>query len=305
MLPLNMKNTTDLVSIVMLSFNRKKDVEEGVQELLEQNYKHIEIIVVDNGSADNTAEMIKTKLPQVKLIALKENIGVAAYNKGFEQAQGKYIVILDDDSFPETNAIPRMVEEFEKNPQLGIVAFDVRNYYDYRKTNINPEGCEEHQHDETEVPRYQMAFNGAGVGIRKTCLQEVGGYPGEFFLYWNEQDLSIRVLNAGYQIQWFPGIISLHKYSPSNRESWRAPFYYTRNLYWLIWKYFPWKKLLKDTIQLLFYSLYSSFEQKTLVYLKATLAALFNIREIKRKPARKTIIANLRLTYRLAFIYFK
>jgi GT2 family glycosyltransferase len=298
----------DKVSVVMLSFNRKNDVEEGVQELLKQNYKNIEIIVVDNGSSDGTPGIVKNKFPEVKLIALEENIGVAAYNKGFQQAQGKYIVILDDDSFPGPNAIPRMVEEFEKNEKLGVVAFDVRNYYDYKKTNLIRETHEIHEiqekHEKTET-RYQMAFNGAGVGIRKKCISEVGGYPEEFFLYWNEQDLSIRILNAGYQIQWFPDIISLHKYSPSNRESWRAPFYYTRNLYWLTWKYFPLKKCLKDTIKLLYYSLYYTFEQKTAIYLKATMNALFKIGQIKRKPAKKQIIENLRLTYRLPFIYYK
>jgi GT2 family glycosyltransferase len=292
----------------MLSFNRKHDVEEGVQELMKQSYKNIEIIVVDNGSRDGTPGMVKNKFPEVTLIALEENIGVAAYNKGFQQAQGKYIVILDDDSFPGTNAIPRMVEEFEKNEKLGVVAFDVRNYYDYKKTNLIHEKNETHEIQEKVEKKdtgYQMAFNGAGVGIRKKCIDEVGGYPEEFFLYWNEQDLSIRILNAGYQIQWFPDIISLHKYSPSNRESWRAPFYYTRNLYWLTWKYFPFKKCLKDTIKLFYYSLYYTFEQKTTIYLEATMKALFKIGQIKRKPVKKQITENLRLTFRLPFIYYR
>jgi GT2 family glycosyltransferase len=177
------------------------------------------------------------------------------------------------------------------------VAFDVRNYYDYKNTGNTDE--------KKTRTKYQLAFNGAGVGVRTKCIREVGGYPEEFFLYWNEQDLSIRVLDAGYQIQAFTDIISLHKYSPANRESQRAPFYYTRNLYWLIWKYFPLRTIIKDTIQLVFFSLYYTFEQKTVIYLKASLSALFNIGKIKRKPAKKEVIKNLRLTYKLAFIYYK
>lgn len=294
-----------MVSIVMLSFNRKNDVAEGVRELLAQNYKNIEIIVVDNGSSDGTAEMIKEKLPQVKLIALQDNIGVAAYNTGFKQAKGEYIVVLDDDSFPEKSAIQRMVEEFEKNDKLGVVAFDVRNYEEFKHLKEKDVFVSPVRYEPAETSRYQMAFNGCGVGIRKRVIDRVGGYAEEFFLYWNEQDLSIRVLDAGYEIQWFTDIISFHKYSPSNRESLRAPFYYTRNLYWLIWKYFPKTKLVKDTLQLIYYSFYYTFEQRSLVYLKATFSALFNIRKIKRKPARKEIIKKLRLTYKLPFIYFK
>jgi len=295
--------SSEKVSVVMLSYNRKADVEEGIRELLDQNYKNIEIIVVDNGSTDGTAEMIQNHYPTVQLIALEKNIGVAAYNIGFQKSQGQYIVVLDDDSFPGKNAITRMVEEFSKNEKLGVVAFDVRNYYDYRSvTQTQPAPTPT---ETKEKCRYQMAFNGAGVGIRKQCIDKVGGYPEEFFLYWNEQDLSIRILDAGYEIQWFTDIISLHKYSPTNRESWRAPFYYTRNLFWLIWKYFPLGIMLKDTYKMLFYSIYYSLEQKTSIYIKALFSALFNIRKIKRKPAKKSIIKNLRLTYKLAFIYYK
>ncbi|MCP5104281.1 MAG: glycosyltransferase family 2 protein [bacterium] len=290
------------VSIVMLSFNRKNDVAEGVRELLSQNYKNIEIIVVDNGSSDETAQMVNEKFPQeqVKLIALEDNIGVAAYNIGFNSASGEFIVILDDDSFPEKNAIPRMVEEFEKNEKLGVVAFDVRNYAEF-----TGEAVSARRREPSESSRYQLAFNGCGVGIRKNVIQRVGGYPEEFFLYWNEQDLAIRILDAGYQIQSFTDIISFHKYSPDNRESLRAPFYYTRNLYWLIWKYFPFSRAITDTIKLIYYSFYYTFEQRSPVYLKATAAALFNTRKIKRKPAKKQIIKKLRLTYKLAFIYYK
>lgn len=294
-----------MVTVVMLSYNRKADVQEGVGEILSQDYPNLEIIVVDNGSADGTADMIRSCFPQqdVKLIALKENIGIAAYNIGFAEAQGKYIVILDDDSFPERNAIPRMVEEFERKPELGVVAFDVRNYYDYMETNTTGQLGEEFSG--TQRNRYQLAFNGAGVGVRKKCLQKVGGYPEEFFLYWNEQDLSIRILNTGYKIQWFTDIISLHKFSPTNRDSRRAPFFYTRNLYWLVWKYFPLKRMLRDTLQLLYYSFFHTFDQATLIYLKATVSALINIGKIKRQPAKKEIIDALRLTYRLPFIYYK
>ncbi|MGE5342774.1 MAG: glycosyltransferase family 2 protein [Candidatus Omnitrophota bacterium] len=291
------------VSVVMLSYNRKKDVAEGVEALLKQDYANIEIIVVDNGSTDGTAQMVQHQYTgRVNLIALEENLGVAAYNIGFNQAEGEYIVILDDDSFPEKKAISRMVEEFEKNEELGIVAFDVRNYHDYQNCQTLANGPPT---TNRVFSRYQLAFNGAGVGIRKTCIREVGGYPEEFFLYWNEQDLSIRVLDAGYKIQWFPDIISLHKYSPSNRESWRAPFYYTRNLYWLIWKYFPIKKVIFNTLQLIYFALYNILDQRTLVYLKATAAAFFNFYKIKRKPAKQEVIRNLRLTYRLAFIYYR
>lgn len=296
------------VSVVMLSYNRKNDAAEGIRELLAQDYKNLEIIVVDNGSTDGTAEMLTEKFSrqQVKLIALPRNIGVAAYNIGFKEAAGQYIVVLDDDSFPEKNAIPRMVEEFQKNHKLGVVAFDIKNYATLSdQSELSELSDLSDSSDQSDETNYRMAFNGCGAGIRKSLIDRVGGYPGEFFLYWNEQDLAIRILAAGYQIRSFSGIIAYHKYSPANRESLRAPFYYTRNLYWLTWKYFPRLKLIKETLKLIYCSFYYTLEQKTPVYLKAALSAIFNIKKIKRKAVAKEIIDKLRLTYKLAFIYYK
>lgn len=294
------------VSVVMLSFNRRDDVAEGVGEILSQGHDDLEIIVVDNGSSDGTADMVRERFPRVRLIALEKNIGVAAYNTGFEAAEGDYIVVLDDDSFPEKNAVPRMIAAFEKDPQLGVVAFDVRHYDEFKRNRESGAGDVLPAVEEgAQSSRYQLAFNGCGVGIRRSVIQEVGGYPGEFFLYWNEQDLSIRVLDAGYRIRWFTDIVSYHKYSPVNRESQRAPFYYTRNLLWLIWKYFPAGRMVKDTLRMFYYSFYYTLEQGSFVYFRAMFSALFNIRKIKRRPAKKEIIKNLRLTYKLAFIYYK
>lgn len=299
----------ELVSVVMLSFNRKNDVAEGIRQLLSQDYKNLEIIIVDNASTDGTAEMLSEKFSQeqIKLIALPRNIGVAAYNLGFEKAAGEYIVVLDDDSFPAKNAIPRMVEEFRKNDQLAVVAFNIKNYAAI--SNVSDASDSSNSSEPSDLSDktgdYRMAFNGCGAGIRKNVLNRVGGYPEEFFLYWNEQDLAIRILATGYQIRSFTDITAYHKYSPANRESLRAPFYYTRNLYWLTWKYFPGLRLIKDTLKLIYCSFYYTLEQKNLIYVRAALSALLNIKKIKRKPMAKEIIDKLRLTYKLAFIYYK
>jgi GT2 family glycosyltransferase len=290
----------------MLSYNRKNDVAEGIRHLFSQDYKNIEIIIVDNASTDGTAEMLSEKFSreQINVIALPQNIGVAAYNIGFEKAAGEYIVVLDDDSFPAQNAIPRMVEEFKKNDQLGVVAFNIKNY-----ATLSDQSNLFESSDSSDLSNktgdYLMAFNGCGAGVRKSLIDRVGGYPEEFFLYWNEQDLAIRILAAGYQIQSFSGITAYHKYSPANRQSLRAPFYYTRNLYWLTWKYFPKLKLIQNTLKLIYCSFYYTLEQKTLIYVRAMLSALLNLKKIKRKPVTKKIIDKLRLTSKLAFIYYK
>ncbi|KJR41851.1 glycosyltransferase [Candidatus Magnetoovum chiemensis] len=287
-----------LVSVVILSYNRKDDVRETLQMLKQQKYEPIEIILVDNCSADSTASMVKEEFPEVILIETSENIGVSAYNIGFKKADGQFIVILDDDSYPGAEAIERMVKRFQEDQRLGIIAFNVRDHKEYEKTSeaISNDGSNINHN-------YLMSFNGAGAGVRKEIIGNIGGYPDEFFLYVNENDLALRVLDAGYKIEAFSDIRAYHKTSQVNRPSKRAPFYYTRNLFWLIWKHYPADMMWKTTITLVFYVFYYSLEQKTFIYLKAMADAAFNIGKIKNKrnPVRRDIANKFRLHLKTPF----
>ena len=316
----------DLVSVVILCWNRKNDVEESLLKLRNQTYSAIEIVVVDNGSTDGTQEMIEEAFPDVVYIRMEENIGIEAYNVGFKRAQGVYIVILDDDSFPADEAIERMVEKFNNDDALAIVAFDVRNFYSYDKSSVAnfqemqikqdvekrgkndniPIGIKQGKNS-AAVDRYLMSFNGAGAGVRKEVLAQCGYYPGEFFLYWNEMDLAFRVLDYNYKIEFFSDVVSYHKFSVQNRTSWRAPFYYTRNAFWLIWKNYSAKKVFVETYKLIYSVFYFSLEQKTFIYMKAMINAFANINSIKdkRKPVQKKVEEGLRVPFNTSFTFFK
>jgi hypothetical protein len=294
-----------LVSIVTICWNRKEEICESLGRIREIEYDNLEIIVVDNCSTDGTLEKIEREFPEVRLIKMFKNTGIEAYNIGFKNAKGDYIVILDDDSFPQEKAIVRMVEKFAKDDALGVVAFDVRNYYNYDEIKSD-EATEGIINTAAVSQNYLMAFNGAGVGVRRLVLEKAGFYPEEFFLYWNEQDTAFRILDLGYKIEFFADIVSYHKYSPKNRSSWRAPFYYTRNAFWLVWKNYPMDMALKHTRDLIFSCFYYSLEQKTFIYLKAMFSAFVGISALKdkRKPVSRHLAENLRIPLNLSFTYF-
>jgi len=287
------------VSFLILSYNRKDDLKETLNNILTQNYKDFEIIICDNNSNDGTIEMIKREFQEIKLIELKQNIGVGAINKGLEIAKGQFIVILDDDSFPKKDSIEKMVNLFNKDDKIGAIAFNVKNYSS-KKIKDNP------NEEETKFT-YLMGFNGAGVGIRKDILDKVKGYSEEFFLYLNENDLAIRILNQGYKIVQSSDIIAYHKNSPKNRTSKRAPFFYSRNLYYIYWKYYPPTISLTKTLQHMFLCIYFSFYQRTNIYIKSTINAFSNFKKIikKRQKVNKSIIKNLRLSYKIIFTMYR
>lgn len=296
-----------LVSIVMLCWNRKDDVRESLQRIRRQVYPNVEIIVVDNASTDGTQEMIESEFHEVKLLRMFKNIGIEAYNIGFENAKGDYIVILDDDSFPAEDALVKMVDKFAADPELGIVAFDVRNFYHYDDITQAENVAGVAGNQAAEARNYLMAFNGAGAGVRREVFKQIGYYPEEFFLYWNEQDTALRMLNAGYRIAFFSDVVSYHKYSPKNRTSWRAPYYYTRNMFWLIWKNYPLDMVLKLTMDGIFQCFYYALEQKTMIYLKALGAAFMRMKEIKgkRQVVKREIAESLRLPFYTSFTFYR
>lgn len=300
-------NNNPLVSIVAICWNRKADVCESLRKIREIEYDNLEIILVDNFSTDGTVEEIEENFKEVKLIKMFKNVGIEAYNIGFKNAKGKYIIIIDDDSFPHKEAITRMVNRFENDEKLGIVAFDVRNFYNYDSVTMEDVKDNKQQDTRAEAKDYLMAFNGAGAGVRRDLLEQVGFYPEEFFLYWNEQDTAFRVLDAGYKIQFFSDVVSYHKYSPKNRASWRAPLYYTRNAFWLIWRNYSLGSSIRLTFKMILDCFYYSMEQRTFVYLKAMFLAFKDSKNLKgkRKPVNKYIEENLRIPFNVSFTFFK
>ncbi|MBF0566491.1 MAG: glycosyltransferase family 2 protein [Nitrospirae bacterium] len=318
-----------LVSAVVLSYNRRNDLRETIEMLASQGYARVEILVVDNASTDGTREMLldmAEKLsPRLRLFFMDGNLGVDAYNVGFFNAKGQYVLILDDDSFPAFDAIEKMVEKFRENPTLGIAAFDVRDYSAYAKVagpavdssanvsaaNISadnvPASLVSAPRQEVNQLTYAMSFNGAGAGVRKSLMDKIGGYPGEFFLYVNEVDLSFRVWDAGFSVEFFRDLVAYHKSSPVNRLSFRAPFYYTRNTFLLIWKHYPADLMWRATVKLVYLVLYHTMEQHTPVYLKALMCAVakMGVALKKRKPVKRDIALNLRVPFTYPFTMYR
>ena len=285
----------------MLCWNRWEDVNVSLSKIAEIDYSNLETIVVDNGSTDGSQKNIREKFPWVKLIEAGANLGIEAYNLGFEAAEGEFILIIDDDSYPAKDSIERMIQKFSENTKLAVCAFDVRNADDYDQVAKTSKSAA------TTHSTYSTAFNGAGAGVRKEVFKKVGFYPSEFFLYMNEADCSLRIRDLGYEIRFFPDLIAYHKMAAKNRKSWRAPFYYTRNSFWLIWKNYPTSTALRETISLSFRCFYHSMEQLTFIYIKALFSAFWNMSKIagKRFPVKEDVVNEMRIPLNLCFTFYR
>ena len=181
-----------------------------------------ETIVVDNASTDGTAAAIAAAVPDVRVVRLDRNRGACGKNAGLPHASGEFVLFLDDDSFPDAASVEQLVEHFEADDRLGAAVFTV----------TLPDGSQ-------ECSAYPNVAIGCGTAFRRSALDRVGGLPTDFFMAAEEYDLSLRLLDAGWDVRRFDDLHVLHLKTPSSRFPTRISRLDARNNLMLATRYFP------------------------------------------------------------------
>jgi GT2 family glycosyltransferase len=174
--------------------------------------------------------MVVRDFPRVRLISLAENAGIGGLNAGMRVAGGKYVILLDDDSYVDGKTVAGMVQRFEADPGLAIAAFTIIN--PCAKTVDWPGPGD--LHADGSAP----TFVGCGVGLRLDAVQRVGYFDADYFLYLNELYLTARILDVGYCCRHFPELQAFHRVAPAHRSQARRAYYGTRNMIWFAAKMF-------------------------------------------------------------------
>lgn len=179
-----------------------------------------EIIVVDNASTDGTADSIAW--PQANVLHMRRNRGSCAKAYAADIAKGRFIVFLDDDSYPLEGSIERMIEKFDRDEKLGAAGFTV----------TLPDG----RHEASALPG---VFIGCGVGFRADAYRAVGGLDRTFFMQAEEYDLAFRLVNAGWTVDVFDDLHVLHLKAKQARRTERTSFLDARNNLRLVARHLP------------------------------------------------------------------
>lgn len=128
----------DLVSVIIATFNRADFINDTVQSILEQNYSMFEIIVIDDGSTDNTKDLISRFGDKRIKYFWQENKGLPAIarNRGVSFAQGEYLAFLDSDDIWLPKKLDKQMEIIKKNPNITFVSTNAFYIYGYKRTGI-------------------------------------------------------------------------------------------------------------------------------------------------------------------------
>ncbi|AYO56920.1 hypothetical protein CO230_01505 [Chryseobacterium sp. 6424] len=131
-----------LVTIITPSYNHARYLENTVQSVLNQTYPNIEYIIIDDGSSDNSHDVIKAlaeKYPQIKYVLHKENKGHLRINEGVKMAQGDYISILSSDDWYLPEKIEKQIKKFQElDDSYGVVYSAGYRYYEDTKEMLEP-----------------------------------------------------------------------------------------------------------------------------------------------------------------------
>jgi len=190
-------STTPLVSVVIPAFNAEKFVERAIESVLSQTYPNLELIVVDDGSTDRTAEIAASfDDPRFRLLA-QPNRGVsAARNRGMAESSGPLIAFLDADDQWDANKLNEQVKAIASQP--GCVAIGCLMRYESRNQKVLGITGQSVGSGERELIRHGklMPFPLSSILFDKGVIQEVGGFD-ENLRFAEDLDLLARVSGVG------------------------------------------------------------------------------------------------------------
>jgi GT2 family glycosyltransferase len=218
---------------VTLNWNRPADTLECLETLAAQTYSNLRLLVVDNGSTDDSVSRIQTEFPQVELVVSAENRGFAAgANLGLRQALeagADLIFLVNNDTWIDAEAVAHLVTHAQ--PGVGILSPLI--YYAEEQTciwsaggRVHPWTLEKHGDHRGQIDTGQWTepvardfVTGCGMLLTRQLLEQVGLFDESFFMYYEDSDLCLRAKKAGFGISLVPAAKMWHKVARSSGGS--------------------------------------------------------------------------------------
>ena len=240
------------ISLIIPVFNSSRFIRACLDSIINQYYQDFEIILVDNGSKDNTLSLIKEFYPELRVIDNRENLGACtARNKGIEIAGGEWILTLDCDTVLEKDFLKKLMEFADESeddvgmfqPKIlqmdkksiyscGIYLSNLRRFYDIGRGRFN--------NGKFDKMRYIFGPCSAAALYKRQMLEEIkedsGYFDKRFFFLVEDVDLAWRAQRKGWKAVFCPAAVCCHYGNSSKTNKKLRQYLCFRNRYYSIIK---------------------------------------------------------------------
>ena len=257
---------TALVTVVVVNWNGRACLIQCLNALRAQSIQDMAVIVVDNGSVDGSAAAVRLQFPEVTLIALAENLGFAAANNiAIRSVRTDYVALLNNDAIAHPLWLETLIYAMRRYPEAGFAASkmlyqDAPHIIDRAGDGYTTAGAGSLRgrgRSADTFPRSEWIFGAcAGAALyRMAMLNDIGLFDADFFLLYEDVDLSFRAQLKGYKCRYVPDAVVYHQASRTvGYDSPTSVYYGHRNLEWVYFQNMPASLLTRTLVRHLVYT---------------------------------------------------
>jgi GT2 family glycosyltransferase len=245
------------ISVIVVNWNRRNLMRACLKSLSEQTKVHFQLIVVDNGSTDASADMVSAEFPSAHLIRNGTNLGFCqANNQGIQTATGELIALLNNDAEADPEFLWELAQVFDGRPSVGMAASKIVTYGNPKRIDKaghlmwldgqnRGRGSGALDHGQFDREEEVLWPDGCAAMYRRRMLTEIGGFDEDFFAYGDDAELGLRARIAGWTCIYNPlAVVRHHRGSTLGKGSFQRLSLIERNRVLLAVKLFPMSLLL-------------------------------------------------------------
>jgi GT2 family glycosyltransferase len=252
-----------LLTVAVLSYDGRHLLEVILPSLARQSFRDFEVVVVDNGSRDDTVAWLAERWPQVEVVSLAHNVGVtAALNVCARAGRGELVGLFNNDLEPD--CLGELVAAMRAHPQAGWAGAKLRDFeqrdvidgagdvFTWAATG-GRRGHGERDVGQYDQPRAIFGACGGAALYRRSALERVGEFDEDFFAFYEDVDWNLRAQLAGLSCRYVPGAVVYHMGSATIGRGLSdfTRYHLWRNTLWIIAKDLPAGALLRHAPHLL------------------------------------------------------
>lgn len=253
-----------LLTVAVLSYDGRHLLEVILPSLARQRFRDFEVVVVDNGSHDDTIAWLREHWPEVEIVSLAQNVGVtAALNVCARAGRGELVGLFNNDVEIDADCLGELVAALREHHEAGWAGAKLRDFeqrdlldgagdvFTWAATG-GRRGHGERDDGQYDEPRAIFGACGGAAMYRRSTLEHVGEFDEDFFAFYEDVDWNLRAQLAGFSCRYVPSAVVYHMGSATIGRGLSdfTRYHLWRNTLWIIAKDLPVGALLRHAPQL-------------------------------------------------------